>query len=203
MKKIIFIFSALICVPCFANDCLSYKITPTVDMSLPEYETNIVISKQPLERLHGHVSANLINNYELVLDMYPNGNGFCVILKKIDAVFGFDKFDVEIDREHQENSCTYNAVLNHEQKHIDTYLNIIEDFKSEIKHSLSAAADSVMPIFIEKESDIDTAFTEINQEFRAHPDLLLVAQKVNAAQEIRNKQIDQNENNSELFSCYN
>ena len=68
---------------------------------------------------------------------------------------------------------------------------------------MSAAADSVMPIFIEKESDIDTAFTEINQEFRAHPDLLLVAQKVNAAQEIRNKQIDQNENNSELFSCYN
>ena len=77
MKKILFIFSALICVPCFANDCLSYKITPTVDMSLPEYETNIVISKQPLEQLHGHVSANLINNYELVLDMYPNGNGFC------------------------------------------------------------------------------------------------------------------------------
>ena len=172
-------------------------------MSLPEYETNIVISKQPLEQLHGHVSANLINNYELVLDMYPNGNGFCVILKKIDAVFGFDKFDVEIDRKHQENSCTYNAVLNHEQKHINTYLNIIEDFKSEIKHSLSAAADSVMPIFIEKESDIDTAFAEINQEFRAHPDLLLVVQKVNAAQEIRNKQIDQNENNSELYSCYN
>ncbi len=172
-------------------------------MTLPEYETNIVVSEQPLERLHGHVYANLINNYDIVLDMYPNGDGFCVILKKIDAVFGFDKFDVEIDPEHQENSCTYNAVLNHEKKHINTYLDIMNDFKSEIKQSLSTAADSVMPIYIEKESDIDMAFTELNQEFRSHPDLLLVAQKVNAAQEIRNKQIDQNENNSELYSCYN
>ena len=172
-------------------------------MALPEYETNIIVSKQPLEQLHGHVSANLINNYQIILDMYSSGDGFCVVLKKIDAVFGFDKFDVEIDKEHELNSCAYNAVLNHEEKHIDVYLNIIEEFKSEIHDSLFTAADSVMPIFIENESDINFAFEELNQEFASHPDLLLVAQKVNAAQEIRNKQIDQNENNSELYSCYN
>ncbi len=172
-------------------------------MTNPEYTTTIVQPDTPMEQLHGHVSANLINNYDIVLNMYPNGDGFCVVLTKIDAVFGFDKFDIEIDREHQKYSCTYNAVLNHEKKHIKTYLGIISEFKSEIKQSLFSAADSVMPIFIEKESDIDMAFEELNQEFRAHPDLLLVAQKVKAAQEIRNKQIDQNENNAELFSCYN
>ena len=43
---------------------------------------------------------------------------------------------------------------------INVYLNIIEEFKSEIHESLFSAADSVMPIFIEQESDIDFAFEE-------------------------------------------
>lgn len=203
MKKIIFIFCTLFSVPSIAHGCLSYKITPSVNMTEPEYQTNIVVSETLQENLHGHVSANLINNYELVLDIYPKDNGFCVVLKKIDAIFGFNKFDVEIGDEHQPNSCTYNAVLNHEKKHIETYLGIMDEFKSEIQQSLFSAADSIMPIFIKSESDIDMVFEELNQEFRAHPDLLLVAQKVNAAQEIRNKQIDHNENNAELYSCYN
>ena len=186
-----------------AHDCLSYKMTPSIDMTEPDYQTNIVVSNRSLENLHGHVEANLINNYDIVLGMYPTDNGFCVVLTKIDAVFGFDKFDIEIDQAHQQNTCTYNAVLNHEKKHIDIYLGIMTEFKSEIKQSLFSAADSVMPIFIKSESDIDMAFEELNQEFRAHPDLLIVAQKVNAAQEIRNKQFDHNENNSELYSCYN
>lgn len=172
-------------------------------MSLPEYETNVFYSSEPSNKLHGHVAANLINNYQVILDVHPSGDGYCVALKKIEAVFGFEKFDVEIDIKYQSNTCAYNAVLNHEKKHIETYLGIMTDFKKEISQSLITAADSVMPIFIEKQSDIDIAFEELNQEFRAHPDLLLVAQKVYAAQEIRNKQIDQNENNAELFSCYN
>lgn len=189
--------------PSFAHNCVSYKTTPIIDLDKPEYETSVFLSHETLDMLHGHVEANLIHNYDLILEMLPTDGGYCVVLKKIEALFGFDKFDVEIDKEHELNSCAYNAVLNHEEKHIDVYLNIIEEFKSEIHDSLFTAADSVMPIFIENESDINFAFEELNQEFASHPDLLLVAQKVNAAQEIRNKQIDQNENNSELYSCYN
>lgn len=203
MKKLFVIFSVLLSVPCLAHNCIEYKTTPVVDLDKPEYEKIVFLSEKTLDLLHGHVEANLVSNYDLVLEMLPTDGGYCVILKKIDALFGFDRFDVEIDKEHKNNSCAYNAVLNHEEKHINVYLNIIEEFKSEIHESLFTAADSVMPIFIEQESDIDFAFEELNQEFSSHPDLLLIAQKVNAAQEIRNKQIDKNENNSELYSCYN
>lgn len=189
--------------PSFAHNCIAYKATPVIELDNPRYEKNIVFSAQTMNMIHGHVEANLVNNYDVVVEMLPTDGGYCVVLKEIDALFGFDKFDIEIDKEHELNLCTYNAVLNHEEKHINVYLNIIEDFKSEIHDSLFSAADSVMPIFIEKESDIEYAFNKMNQEFSSHPDLLLVSQKVNAAQEIRNKQIDQNENNSELYSCYN
>ncbi len=189
--------------PSFAHNCILYKITPTIELDKPEYKTSVFLSQERLDMLHGHVEANLVNNYDLILETFPIDGGYCVVLKRIDALFGFDKFDIEINKEHELNSCSYKAVLNHEEKHINVYLNIIEEFKSDIFNSLFTAADSVMPIFIENKSDIEQVFEKLNQEFSSHPDLLLISQKVNAAQEIRNKQIDQNENNSELYSCYN
>lgn len=203
MKKIIFIFCILFCVPSFAHDCLTYKIEPDISLSEPEYKKTVNFSVENMPAHHGLVEANITTKYDVILNMYETTNGFCVVLSKINAVFGFDKFNVLVDKQHETNNCAYNAVLHHEEKHIEVYLNIIKDFKDDIKDSLFTAADSVMPIFIEKESDIELAFEELNQEFMAHPDLLLIAQKVYAAQEIRNKQIDREENNHELNSCYN
>lgn len=203
MKKIIFIIFIIFCTPLFAHDCLTYKVEPTILLSQPEYEKTINFSAENMPAHHGKVEANITTNYDVVLDMYETTNGFCVVLSQIKAIFGFNKFDVLIDKQHETNICAYNAVLHHEEKHIEVYLNIIKDFKNDIHDSLYTAADSVMPIFIEKESDIELAFEELNQEFISHPDLLLIAQKVYAAQEIRNKQIDQNEDNGELNSCYN
>ena len=202
MKKIFIIFSVLLTLPSYAHNCIVHKTTPKIELGKPEYQKNIFASKT-LDSLHGNVHANLVSNYDIVVEMLPTNGGYCVVLKQVDALFGFDNFDIEIDRVHELNSCTYNAVLNHEEKHIKVYLGIIEDLKSEIHNSLFSAADSVMPIFIEKESDIDFAFNKLNDNFSSHPDLLLISQKVHAAQEIRNKQIDRNENNTELNSCYN
>ena len=39
-------------------------------------------------------------------------------------------------------------------------------------------------------------------KIQQHPDLILIKQKINAAQEIRNKRLDQNETGTELKSCF-
>ena len=58
-----------------------------------------------------------------------------------------------------------------------------------------------MPVFALTRDDIDYVIEKMNYEMRDHPELILIKQKINAAQEIRNKRIDQNEDNHELKSC--
>ena len=72
----------------------------------------------------------------------------------------------------------------------------------ELKNSVSLAADSVIPVFVNKKDDIDNAIDLIHQELQKHPDLILIKQKIKAAQEIRNKQVDQLENGADLKKCF-
>jgi hypothetical protein len=119
----------------------------------------------------------------------------------VDALIGYNDFSVKIDMSHTPGSCSYNAILNHENKHIDAYLSVLDDLDTDIQSSVFNAADSVMPIFVSTHEDIDFAIEEINYEMRRHPELILMKQKITAAEEIRNKRIDQNEDNYELKSC--
>ena len=59
-----------------------------------------------------------------------------------------------------------------------------------------------MPIFVKTKSDISLAVDKMNQELQLHPELVLIKQKIKAAQEIRNKKIDQNNNSDELEKCF-
>ena len=42
----------------------------------------------------------------------------------------------------------------------------------------------------------------MNNELQSHPDLIIIKQKIKAAEEIRNKKIDQNNNKNELEKCF-
>ena len=41
----------------------------------------------------------------------------------------------------------------------------------------------------------------MNKSIQLHPELVVIKQKINAEQEIRNKKIDQNEDNSAIKNC--
>ena len=99
-------------------------------------------------------------------------------------------------------TCSYNAILSHEDEHIRAYLSVMDDFKKELQDSIYSAADSITPIFVRSASDIDAAITELNAELQAHPDLILVKQKIKAAEEIRNKRVDQHDTGETLRACF-
>ena len=201
LKYLFLVLFVLISLPVMADSCLEYKKMPRVILNTPDWEKTVVQPRVPMDLWHGNVIATLTDNYDIVVDINPIDDGFCVALKTVDAVVGYNDFLVQIDIRHIPETCTYNAVLKHEDKHIKTYLSVIDDFKPELQRSIFSAADSVMPIFVKTKDDVDRAVDMMNTEFQVHPDMILIKQKIKAAEEIKNKQVDQIETGDDLRNC--
>lgn len=202
MRFLLWIFVLLCVDTAVAADCMRFKINPSVFISKPDWKKTVVQPYAPMDLWHGNVVATLVDKYDISVDVNQVNDGICVWLKSVDAVIGYNDFTVQIDIRHTPDTCAYDAVLNHENKHIDTYLSVIDDFNSDLNSAVSVAADSVMPVFVKSNDDVDGAIDMIHQELQNHPDLILIKQKINAAQEIKSKQVDQNEDGSELKKCF-
>ena len=204
-KSIVFFISVFFITSAFGNvDCMSYKKNPVVKIIRPGWEKRVVQPLKIMDLYHGNVVATLIDNYDIVADInkLPDNSGFCVGIKNINATIGYTEFLVKIDMRHKLNSCSYNVVLSHEDEHINSYLSIIDDFQRDIKKSVYAAANSVTPVFINSEQDIDFAIDELNSKLQNHPDLILIKQKISAAEELRNAKVDENKAHyDELKKC--
>jgi hypothetical protein len=184
-----------------ANVCAVYKITPKITIKTPEINKTVVQPDEPMNLTHGNVEATLVNNYEVVVDVRQYLTGFCVILKSVDATIGYKDFLVQIDKRHEPESCAYNVILDHENQHIDAYLSVIEDYKKDLHESLYSAANSIMPVFVQGQSDVVKIVDVLNDKLQKHPDIVLTIQKIHADEEIKNKVIDEHEDYSELKKC--
>lgn len=185
-----------------ADDCVSYKLKPNITVVQPSWEKDVVQPLKPMDLLHGDVIATMVDNYDITADITSIEDGFCVGIKNVDALIGYSNFLVQIDIRHVPNTCSYNVILNHEDQHIRSYLSVIDDLNDEINLDIFSAANSVMPIFVEKESDIESAINQLNEQLQNHPDMILMKQKIKAAEEIKNKSVDQNTTDDELQRCF-
>lgn len=184
-----------------ADNCIKYKTIPNINISQPSYTKQVIQPIEPMDIYHGNVVATMVQDFDIIADIIMSGDGYCVVIKGIDAEIGYNDFSVQIDSSHIRGSCSYNAVLNHENKHVAAYLSVIDDLKSDIASSVFNAANSVMPEFAGSKEDIDLVIEKMNMKIQSHPEIILIKQKIKAAEEIRNKRIDQNENNTDLESC--
>jgi hypothetical protein len=184
-----------------SDDCLDYKLTPNINIKTPIWEKSVVQPLKPINDLHGNVIATFTDNFEITTDLTSIEDGFCVSLKDIDVLIGYSDFLVQIDLSYKQDTCSYNAVLQHEDEHIRAYLSVIEDNKDLIKKSIQSAADSIMPVFIKNESDIESAIDELNEKLQNHPDIVLLKQHIKADEEIRNKHVDLNDTGETLKKC--
>ncbi len=202
MKFLFFVFCAVLSVPAWATDCLQFKKIPGVYINTPDWSKTVVQPRAPMDLWHGNVIATFVDNYQIDADVNPVNGGFCIGINSVNAVVGYSDFNVQIDIRHVPGTCEYNAVLAHEDKHIKTYLSVMDDFRGDLQRALYTAADSVMPVFVETRDMADEAIDAINEKFQSHPELILIKQKINAAQEIRNKQVDKDENGADLKGCF-
>ncbi len=202
-RALLFCLTALL-IPQIArgdDDCLAYKIRPRITVSAPAWTKQVVQPMREMDLLHGDVIATLVDNYDITGDVTGIEDGFCVSLKSVEATVGYSDFLVQIDIRHAPGTCAYNAVLNHEDAHIRAYLSIIDDFQTELHDAIYSAADAVMPMFVKDEADIDSALDALNRRLQSHPDVILVKQKIRAAEEIRNKRVDENDDGAGIKRC--
>ena len=186
-----------------ANDCVSYKMTPKITILTPSWTKEVVQPLEPMDLWHGNVIATMVDNYDIVADITSIEDGFCVGVKQVDAEIGYSNFLVQVDIRHKPNTCSYDAVLAHEDQHIREYLSVIDDARMGLYNALYSAADSVMPIFVKDSLDIDLAIEQLNEKLQSHPELILIKQKIKSEEEIRNKKIDQNDMGESLKKCLN
>ena len=184
-----------------ADECANYKITPKITIDIPEWTVNVVQPNKPMNLLHGNVVATLVNNYDIIADITSIEDGYCIGLKAVEAKIGYTDFLIKIDNRHHPKTCSYKAILAHENKHIEAYLSVIDDYEKELYESLYSAANSIMPIYVKNQSDIYKTIDKLNDELQQHPDIVLLIQKIHAAEEIKNKSIDQKEDYSDLKKC--
>ena len=202
-KKFLFLLFILIPNFTFADDCLDYKLTPNITIKSPTWTKSVVQPLKSMDVLHGDVIATLVDEFEITTDLTSIEDGFCVALKNIDVTIGYSDFLVQIDKSHNVNTCSYNAILQHEDEHIRAYLSVIEDNQEMFKKSIENAADSIVPIFIKNEKDIEYAIDKLNNELQNHPDIILLKQQIKAGEEIRNKYVDINDTGETLRKCFN
>lgn len=195
---------SLVLMPTFAradDDCIDYKLSPRVVISTPSWTKEVVQPIQHMDLLHGDVIATLVDNYDITADTTDIEGGVCVTLKSVDASIGYEHFLVQIDIRHAPKTCTYDAILSHEDEHIRAYLGIIDEYGDDLHAAIAAAADSVMPVFVENRADVDAAVDKLNNALQSHPDVILIKQKIKAAEEIRNKRVDALDNGARIKQC--
>ena len=205
MKNIIYIFLSIFLYisECFASDdCLNYKLTPNITVNSPIWTKNVVQPLKHMDVLHGKVIATLVDEFDITSDITSIEDGFCVALKNVDVTIGYSDFLVQIDISHKPNTCSYNAIIQHEDEHIRAYLSVIEDNQYLLKQSIKSAADSIIPIFVKNEKDIESAIDKLNNELQNHPDIILLKQRIKADEEIRNKYVDLNDTGDTLKKCF-
>lgn len=202
MKKLFAFLFSIIVLPAVADNCLQYKRAPEILLNSPDWSKTVVQSTVPMDLWHGNVIATLQDKYDVLTEIKPVDDGYCVVLKSVGATVGYSEFLVQIDMRHTPNTCPYNAVLKHEEKHVQTYLSVMDDFRDDFQDAVFVAADSIMPIWIAMRDDADRAVDMMNNELQSHPDLILVKQKLHAAEEIKNKQVDRDETGADLANCF-
>ena len=202
LKKIVVFLFCLVPNMLIADDCLDYKLYPNITVKSPVWTKSVVQPLKPMDVLHGEVIATLIDEFEITADITSIEDGFCVALKDIDVNIGYADFLVKIDKSHRPNSCSYNAILQHEDEHIRAYLSVIDDNIDMFKKSINMAANSIVPVFVKNENDIESAIDKLNNELQNHPDIILLKQQIRADEEIRNKHVDINDTGESLKKCF-
>ncbi len=154
-----------------------------------------------MDMYHGNVVAQLQENYELGIEQIKIENGYCIVLSDVFAVVGYDNFKVKINSSNEKNSCEYDAILKHEDKHIETYLSVISEKQDDIYDTIKSSAQNVIPVFIESELDIDFAMDKIHNMLSSYPELRLLIKQIFAAQELQNKELDYSGKYNYLDDC--
>ena len=192
----------MLCMPCaYADDCLQFKTSPTVEVSRPEWTRSVVQPVEPMDALHGNVAATFEEEYNLSVATEPLEAGYCVVLRSVRASVGYTGFLVKIDASHMPDSCEYNMTLEHEDEHIAAHITALSGEYGNIEKAIETAASGVMPVFAKSLDGVDAALDKMQGDLQNDPGIILMKQKLDVQQEIGNKKVDEHDGGIRINSC--
>lgn len=165
IKKIcIFLLFFTFNLPANAGVCDEYKKDVDLDLSKSTWKTNIKPSDTDLWPKGGFVEIQPFNTVEPKIGYAFNGKYYCVFLDSVKVVVGFKDFEITIDKKYKKDSCEYNAVLEHENHHIDDSVKALDKVYSELKPVLKDVVNSVEPIYVEDADEVPYVFEKIEDK---------------------------------------
>jgi hypothetical protein len=200
--RVIFVFCAFaFCMKgASAEECLKYKMIPSLKIKEPSHLVSVVRSAEPIDLFHGTTISNFVEDFEIDYGAMPKGEGWCVYVEKISAVIGYSDFVIEIDGRHEMDSCEWRGILDHEEEHVDAHLAALVSNRNWIRRSVAAAAASLLPVYAENDG-LDDAMDRLGEDFRLRPHILLIESKLSAERAVRDRKIDFLDRGARLKKC--
>ncbi|MCL2749043.1 MAG: hypothetical protein FWE50_03120 [Alphaproteobacteria bacterium] len=203
MKKAVSFFIFTFCFSgfAFADDCLSHKVSPTVEVIRPEWTVEAMQPSESMDALHGTVAATFEEEYNLSVASEPLDAGYCVVLRSVRASVGYTDFLVRIDASHIPGSCGYDMTMEHEEEHITAHIAALDGEYASIEKTIETAANSIMPVFVKSLDGVDAVLDKMQSDLQNDPGIILMKQKLDVQQEIGNKKVDEHDDGKRINSC--
>ena len=99
------------------------------------------------QRALGVTYARMVFYMEAESSTVPQGNGYCVYLKSVDAEFGWRRMEVHVANDYRKGTCEYNAILDHENQHVSITRNALSAYAPHVRAELERELAREQPVF--------------------------------------------------------
>ncbi len=121
--------------------------------------------------------------------------GHCVALSEAKVTVGYDDITVYVSSEYPEGTCEYNAVLAHEQEHVQINRELLETYKAKFQEALRRVLRGKKVIFTHRKGEARSAYVlELRRQLKR-----VVAEMV-SARNLKNGAIDTRDNYQRLLA---
>lgn len=156
-----------------ARTCRVPNVTPQVTFSIVPYKVTFRngSTRRDLKRIsrrHNNSTQPLgltvtTFSYRVAPKVvgYPmKGGRYCALPTEINIKMGYPTFEVLIDRRYRHGTCQFNAILDHENEHVDLYLHTLDRMTPWLESQILGEIDRIKPLIV---TSIDRAAQHFTQ----------------------------------------
>ena len=106
------------------------------------------------------------------MQIFTNEKGEgCLYLRSIDLDLGYPQITVYVENKYKEDSCEYQAVLEHEHTHVSIHQKALEYYAPYVQQAAAHIAQQIPPYYIKDKKQADEMTSQIIQTVRnyIHP----------------------------------